>query len=334
MMLSVTHDSGTSPSAKSVSFQDNAEGPVANIAIADPNTGAGGFTVLGLSVTVNDLTVFSNTTGLIGSSALATDDIVEISGQLTGTNALLATRVEKKSATCLSGGLHIEVKGKVSNVLHTGAGLGSFDISSPGATLHVDANGHMPSGLAANDYVEVGSNACPSANTLTASAVDSSVVEGPDLSELDHPGDGEMEIKGIVTGKTAITGGCSFSVNGQLVTASTALCTKVSDADLVEVHGQISAGLFTASEISNEDGGESVTDHFTGVVTVDTNPTPFQGTIHVGNSPTITVTLDTQFEAEDTQTYNLDTMAASSTCAEVQVNNSNIAVSIHKEDCH
>ena len=241
MMVSVTHDN--SKNAKSVSFQDNAEGPVANIVVTDPVSGAGTFTVMGLTVTVNKLTVFSrNTSGLIGTSALVPADIVEVSGQLTGTNAILATRVEKKSVVCEGVGLRIEVKGTVSNVNPTG--LGSFDISSSGATLQVNANGHMPSGLAAGNYVEVTSTACPSGSTLIASAIDNTVSAGPDLRELDHPGQGDLEVKGIVSGMTTTPQGCLFSINGQQVSATTSLCATLLNVNLVEAHGQLCSACF------------------------------------------------------------------------------------------
>lgn len=332
MMVSVTHDASTN--AKSVSFQDNAEGPVANIAITDSTTGTGTFTVLGLTVTVNNLTVFGNTSGLIGTSALSTADIVEVSGQLTGSNAILATRVERKSAACGTAGLHIEVKGTASNVNHTGSG--SFDIVSTGTTLHVNANGHMPSGLTENDYVEVSSTACPSAGTLITSVIDSTVSEGPDLSDLDHPGEGELEIKGIVSDKAAATQGCLFSVNGLQVSATTLLCVKVSNGGLVEVHGQINGGVFVASEISNENIDENSTTELKGLVTAvsPTGGSAFEGSITLGANGTFTTDVNTRFES-DTPPFNLNTITPNTTCVEIKTNNSDVVLSIEEKtsDC-
>ncbi len=325
MVVSVTHDgNGT---AKSVSYSDNAQGPVANL-----NTGAGTFEVLGITVTVNSLTVFAGGITDI-TTGLNAGDIVEVSGQLTGTNALLATRVEKLSMTCpLSAGQKIEVKGTVDNVSSSSyGGHGGFTIG----TLNVDANNLLPDKLTSNDYVEVTSSACPSGGILVASAIKTTEA-GPDLSHLD-PGEHELEVKGIVAQFASNATDCTFFVNGQSVKASGSQCNTLANGTLVEVHGQVDSGgvLIVSGSIDNEDGGEHVADHFTGQVYVDTHTSPFQGTIHVGSSATtITVTLNTQFEVEGTQTYNLDSMASSPSCAEVQINSSNIAVSIHKEDCH
>lgn len=345
MTVSVTHDGSNPPLAKSVSYQDNAEGPIDNITIIDSATGAGTFTALGLTVTVNNLTVFANTSGLIGSTALGSGDIVEVSGQITATNELVATRVEKKTSTCGTTGLQIEVKGTVSNV--SAAGAGSFDISSSQASLHVNANGHLPSTLQNSDYIKVQSSACPTSGTLIASAVvkDSSIHEGPDLSELDA-GATELEIKGVVAGAGGSSPNCTFTVNGQAVqtTSSTQItsgnCTTLTNDTRVEIDGHLSGGTLIASSVQNEDSESVSTANYVGTVNVDPNHTTFEGTIHVigtsGDSGPIAVDLNTQFES-DTQPYNLDTMDGTSTCAEVEVNTigsgDKHAISIHHEDC-
>lgn len=343
MIVSVAHDSSIPPLAKSVSFRDNAEGPIALLAV-NTTTGAGTFTVLGLAVTVNNLTVFANTSGLIGSTPLNDGDIVEVSGQLTGTNELVATRVENKmSTTCTSG---IEVKGTVRNV---DAGSGRLDITSSQDTLHINANGHMPSTLQNGDYIEVKSNTCPASSTMVASAIikDSSVHEGPDLSKLDA-GANALEIKGIVTDAGGAASACSFTVNGQpvLTTSSTQInggsganCTTLINGTLVKVEGHLNNGTLVASTVQNEDSESVAADHFVGTIVVDTHSSAFEGTIHVDtssvSSPPIVADLNTQFEGQ-TQQYDLETMKASPTCAEVEVNTVSgglHAISIHQEDC-
>jgi len=341
MMVSLTHDSGKPPLAKSVSFQDNAEGPIATITISNSTTGTGTFTVLGLTVRVNNLTVFANTSGLIGSTKLSDGDIVEVSGQLTGTNELVATRVENKMPnTCAAG---IEVKGTVRNV---DAGSGRLDITSSQDTLHVNANGHMPSTLQNGDYIEVKSNTCPASSTMVASAIitDSSVHEGPDLSKLDA-GATELEVKGVVAGTGGTSPTCHFTVNGQPVQTTTSTqissgnCATLIDDTLVEVDGHLNNGILIASTVQNEDSESVAADHFVGTVVVDMHSSAFKGTIHMetsgGPGQSIGVDLNTQFEGQ-TQEYNLDTMKASPTCAEVEVNTVSgglHAISIHQEDC-
>jgi hypothetical protein len=294
---------------------------------------------------VNNLTVFANTSGLIGSTPLNDGDIVEVSGQLTGTNELVATRVENKMpATCASG---IEVKGTVSGVDTSGSG--SFYITSSQDTLHVNANGHVPVTLQDNDYIEVKASACPASGTLVANDVikDISVHEGPDLRELDT-GANALEIKGIVTDAGGAPSACSFTVNGQpvLTTSSTQInggsganCTTLINGTLVKVEGHLNNGTLVASTAQNEDSESVAADHFVGTVVVDTHSSAFEGTIHVDtssvSSPPIVADLNTQFEGQ-TQQYDLETMKASPTCAEVEVNTVSgglHAISIHQEDC-
>lgn len=341
MTVSVTHDDSNPPLAKRVSYQDNADGPIGNITVSNNATGAGTFTVLGLTVRVNNLTVFANTSGLIGSAALGIGDIVEVSGQIIGTNEVVATRVEKKLATCGASGLQIEVKGTVSNV--STSGTGSFDIASSQASLHVNANGHLPATLQNGDYIKVQSGACPIGSTLIASAIikNSSIHEGPDLSELDS-GASELDIKGVVADVGGNSPNCTFTVNGQPVqtTGSTQIksgsCATLTKDSLVEVKGQLNSGTLIASSVENEDNESISTNKYSGTVVVDTHSSAFEGMIHVigasGDSGPIAVDLNTQFES-DTQAYNLDTMDGASTCAEVEVNSAGRAISIHDEDC-
>jgi len=315
MVVTVTHDDNGN--AKSVSYKDNVEGPVSNKIDLDGSNGS--FDVLGVAVTVDSLTVYQGTTGL---GTLADGDVVEISGSLTDLNAVHATRVEK-IGTCPRA---VEVKGTVS-AIDTGAD--TFMIGS----LTVHANGHMPTNLTNGDYVEVKSNACPVADVITASSIDLEN-EGPDLSDLDAGAD-EMEIKGLVADFVASP--CTFSVNGQRVSAANNLCTTATLADgvMVEVHGQLNnSGVLVASNISNEDEHETVETEYTRIVTVEsqTNNSPFIGTISLqGVSGTFTTDLNTRFESE-TQTFNLDTLQATSTCAEVKINNADVVLSIERKD--
>jgi hypothetical protein len=330
MLVSVTNDG--SGNAKSVSFSDNVQGPVSSI-------GANDFVVLGLDVQVNGLTVYAG--GLTALTDINTRDIVEVSGHITGTATVLATRVEKLAMTCpLSSGQEIEVKGAASNI-NTVAD--TFDIG----TLTVNANGHMPANLTAGDYVEVKSNACPSGNVLTANAVETAT-EGPNLSELDHQNQGELEIKGIAALQSGSGTNCVYTVNGQDVNTNTnttldgvaiAACETL-DGKLVEAQGQLSGTTLVASEIKNEDSETTTTNHYLGTVVVDSQTSSLAGSIHVddagganisGSTP-ITVDLNTQFEGEnDSQSFNLDAMAATPTCAEVEVDANNHAISIHQE---
>ncbi len=327
MVVSVTNDGNGN--AKSVSFSDNAQGPVSSV-------GANSFTVLGLDVQVNSLTVYAG--GILALTDINTGDIVEISGQLTGTNTILATRVEKLGMTCpLSVGQEIEVKGTVSNV---NSGAQTFDIG----TLTVNAGTYMPANLVADDYVEVKSDTCPSGTVLTATGVESAT-EGPDLGELDHRDQGELEVKGIIAGAAGSAPTCSFTVNGQLVNTdiNTSIggggsCTSLTNGSSVEVHGQLSGSALLASEISLENANDTVNSEIKGFITVITSTGNYDGTISVHNSVgtvlggPFTVSLaTTRFEGES-QNFNLGTMQTTPTCADVKVNTSTgDAVSIEQE---
>ncbi|MBI5041218.1 MAG: hypothetical protein HZB57_08480 [Gammaproteobacteria bacterium] len=330
MVVTVTHDDNDN--AKSISYQDNAEGPVANL-----NAPGNTFDVLGVGITVDSLTVYDgltdvNVDGAIDINDLANDDIVEISGHITAASAVLATRVEYK-ATCstLGAGEEIEVKGTVSNVDTI---ADTFDVGS----LTVNANGLMPIGLANGDYVEVKSGTCPSPN-LSATSIDNET-EGADLSDLDAGEDG-MELKGVIANAAGSAPNCSFDIDGQAVrtTSGTDIegnlsCATLVDGDTVKVEGQLNAGgTLVADQINREDSEADVDSEFSGLVTVVSQTSSFNGVITVNGSANIAVDIATAFHG-DSQSFNLDTLAAGTLCAEVKTDATMRAISIDEEDCN
>lgn len=325
MVVTVTHDD--SDNAKSVSYQDNAEGPIANKLDIDGVNGS--FDVLGITVTVDNLTVYEGTTGI---TALANDDIVEVSGLITGENTVLATRVEVKGACPLGAGEEIETKGTISSIIDAN----TFTI---GTLTVAYADGVAPDGLQAGDYVEAKSNACPVANTLTATEIELEN-EGPDLSDLDE-GEDDMEIHGVIANAAGSAPECTFDVNGQPVStdAGTQIegdvaCDTLADGDIVEVEGQLVGGVLVAAQISNEDSDEEVDSELTGEVSVISQTSTFEGVITVNGSADITVDINTVFDGE-TQDFNLDAIAGSAVpvCAEVKIDAAMHALSISEEDC-
>ena len=314
MVVTVTHDDNDN--AKSISYKDNVEGPVANK--VDVNGVNGSFDVLGVSVTVDSLTVYEGTTGI---TALTNNDIVEVSGQITAENTVLATRVEKKG-TCatLGAGDEVEVKGTITSIIDAD----SFVIGS----LTVNYSGD-PTGLQVGDYVEAKSDDCPAGNAIAASSVELEN-EGPDLSDLDEGEDG-MEIKGLIADFVASP--CAFTVNSQSVIAADGLCTTLANGEMVEVEGNLNNnGDLVASQISHEDSDEDVDTELCGTITVNDPHTAFEGTIKVDGGSDITVDLTTLFHGE-TQDFNLDTLDAATTTAEVKVDSSLKAISIEEDSC-
>lgn len=330
MVVTVTHDDNDN--AKSVRYQDNAEGPVANLDVVG-NT----FDVLGVAITVDALTVYDGLTdvnldGAIDINDLANDDLVEVSGHITGENAVLATRVEKKGACPLAANEEIEVKGTITSIIDANTfTLGTLTVAY--------ANGDAPDGLQAGDYVEVKSDACPVANAVTATEI-SLEDEGPDLSDLDA-GEDNMKIHGVIANAAGSDPDCTFNVNSQAVSTDAgtrieggAACDTLTDGDTVEVEGQLVGGVLVATEIGNEDSDADIDSELTGEVSVISQTSSFAGVVTVNGSADITVDINTLFDGES-QGFNLDAIAASATpvCAQVKLDAAMYAISIHEEDC-
>ncbi len=186
-----------------------------------------------------------------------------------------------------------------------------------------------PTGLQVGDYVEAKSGDCPVGNAIAASSVELEN-EGPDLSDLDE-GEDDMEIKGLIADFVASP--CAFTVNGQSVIAADGLCTTLANGDMVEVEGNLNNnGDLVASQISHEDSDEDVDTELCGTITVNDPHTAFEGTIKVDGGSDITVDLTTLFHGE-TQDFNLDTLDAGTTTAEVKVDSSLKAISIEEDSC-
>ncbi len=98
---------GTAGSAETVSFDDNVSGPIESIDLA-----AATFIVLGQTVRTDGATTFDNSS--IQPAELATlkaGESVEVSGFVTSTGAIVATRIARNS-----GGSRIEVTGSAANL--------------------------------------------------------------------------------------------------------------------------------------------------------------------------------------------------------------------------
>ncbi|MBI5462316.1 MAG: hypothetical protein HY941_09045 [Gammaproteobacteria bacterium] len=331
MVVTVTHDDNDN--AKSVSYRDNAEGPVANLDAAGNS-----FDVLGLGITVDALTVYGgltdvNADGAIDINDLANDDLVEVSGHIAGENAVLATRVEKTGACPLAANEEIEVKGTITSIVDANSfTLGALTVSY--------ADGDAPDGLQAGDYVEVKSDACPVANAVTATEVGLED-EGPDLNDLDEGEDG-MGINGVIANAAGSTPNCTFDINGQAVSTDSSTeieggadCDTLTDGAVVEVEGRLVAGVLVADQIGSEESDEDVDSELSGEVSVISQTSAFAGVISVNGSADITADINTVYDGES-QDFNLDFIATSATpvCAEVEVDASMRAIGIHEKDCN
>ncbi|MEQ6342088.1 MAG: DUF5666 domain-containing protein [Gammaproteobacteria bacterium] len=223
--------------AKRIKYADDVQGPVAGIIPATTGTG-GTFTVLGQTIKVDALTVFSGTTGFAG---LAGGQIVEVSGLRDANGDIRATRVEVKTGTT-----EVELKGVVSSL---GNPSGTFSIGA--TTVNYIS---LPGGVINGVCVEVKGTASGAVITATS-------IEFDDSCSLGGTKNGEeVEIEGFVTGLS----GDTFSVNGVAVSVASLPSSGYengTNANLVnnvrvEVEGKITNGVLIAQKVKFKLGGD------------------------------------------------------------------------------
>jgi hypothetical protein len=234
MVVTVTgtlNDDGVTGTAENIQYDDAVQGPVIDI---DPFTRS--FTVMGISVTVQNNTVFSNATF----ENLQPDDLVEVSGFFDATGALQATRIVRID----SGEINVEVKGTV-----TGLAGAVFVLAvdyAAATTYTVDATAaELPAGgLADNQYVEV-------KGSLTGNVIEATRVE---LKSEGFADTENASIEGIVTDFIDIG---NFRVAGQQVDATDAEFNpaglNIANGVEVEVDGAIQGGVLMASRVKAGD---------------------------------------------------------------------------------
>jgi hypothetical protein len=237
MVVTVTgtlNADGVTGTAENIQYDDAVQGPVFDI---DPFTRS--FTVMGISVIVQNNTVFSNATF----ENLQPDDLVEVSGFFDATGALQATRIVRIDGS----EINVEVKGTVTGL------AGAFFVLAvdytAATTYSVDATAAVlpAGGLADNQYVEV-------KGSLTGNVIEATRV---DLKSEGFADTANASIEGIVTDFIDIG---NFRVAGQQVDASVAEFIPASLKDQpsligveVEVDGAIQGGVLMASRVEAED---------------------------------------------------------------------------------
>jgi len=220
--------SGTTGTATAILAADSLEGPVT----AAPDLANNTFAVLGQTVKVDAATIYENTTGL---AALATNNIVEVSGYADATGVILASRVELKTAVPAAD-TPIEVKGTVA-ALDTGLStftIGALTVNYGAATLSDFPVG----GIADGQFVEVKSTFGQLAG-LTLAATRVELEPGLDASEGEH-----VEIEGYVTSVDA--GANTFVINNTTISAGTMALPAVGTR--MEVEGTFVNGILVISQ--------------------------------------------------------------------------------------
>jgi hypothetical protein len=217
--------SGTTGTARSITFGDDVEGPIQAIDLATVT-----LVVVGQTVQVGPATSFDDRISPRSLEGLAVGDRVEVSGLVGADGAISATRIERKVAAT-----EVEVKGAVSAVdtaarrFHINALL--VDYST--AQLSDFANGQPANG----DVVEA-KGALDGAGVLVATRIER---ESPSLGGTS---DDSAELEGLITRFVSAT---DFSVSGQRVTTtSTTVYEGGTAANLavdqkVEVEGRFDA---------------------------------------------------------------------------------------------
>jgi hypothetical protein len=211
--------------------------------------GVDSITVLGQQVFTDSRTVYANVANF---QELDADQWVTVHGMRDQLGRLLATRIEVRET---GGGQSIDRLKGVVDAPFTGGIPPALTFTLRGVTV-VTARGTMiqPDGAAINpgDPVEV--HGFLSGTTFTAGRIDREDLEDGEFEPRESE---EFEVEGFVSGFTAP--GADFVVNA--ITVRPALATKFEGgiaADLVnnvrvEVEGQMTGGVLTASKIRFDD---------------------------------------------------------------------------------
>ncbi|MCB1887467.1 MAG: hypothetical protein KDH20_07660 [Rhodocyclaceae bacterium] len=229
------NDDGTG-TASDISLFSELKGP-----LADLDTAAGTFSVLGFTIQTDGATIFEDVAGLSG---LANGDFVEVYGLRSG-STITASRVEKKDPSTSA---DLKLRGQVANL---DTATTTFTLGT--ATINYGSASVLPSlnALVDGAFVAVRSDAVPSGDTVQASRVQ--VVGNVPFSFDDG---GKLEIQGVVSDFTAIS---SFVISDITVDASNAVFLRGSADDVgngtrLEVEGPYSNGVLTATKAKFEDG--------------------------------------------------------------------------------
>jgi len=294
---------GSTGNANSISYDDDIEGIVENLAVdaADPNIKT--FTIMGVSISVDN-----NTTNFEGEDdpnfsfdTIMDGDNVEVSGEFSG-DLLIASYVEKQDALDDD----FEAKGAVSQ--YNGNDQFVLILKNSASTLDVTlaAGAQIPSvGIANDQYVEIEGTipdrvGAPNAFLATK-------VELEDHDRLDGD-DHEIEIKGILNydmetdswSVRDVTVAFDQNTEYKPVTLRDGIADMSADGLLVEVEGRYSNNILQVEEIELEEdelefkadvGSAAINDARDGTLTLTFGMA--SGTVDV------LVTPDTMFRDDD-----------------------------------
>jgi len=245
---------GVSGTAESVYYDDEIEGPVANLMVDPEDASIKTLTIFDVDIVIGSATAFEAEDGTaFGFDTLANGDNVEVSGEYHG-DTLLASYVEKQEA----GDDDYEVKGTISAF----NGVDQFTMTlNNGGILNVTlaAGAMIPSaGIVDGQYVEVEGTVPDPVGAPDALLATSIELEDEDCFDEE---DDEVEIKGPLTHDLEAG---TWTINGTLIVFSgtteyepTSLADAIADGSadglVVEVDGHYIDGALHADEVEDEE---------------------------------------------------------------------------------
>ena len=247
-VLGAVNADGVSGTAQQVEVQIEVRGLVSSV---NPAANPQRFVVLGQTVIVDDLTLYSNLAGFGAITAGTT--VVEVHGLRDATGAIRALRVEGSlsslpDGTGMANPLVDEVRGVVSNLSGSVFNIGSLVVNAAGATI-------APPGASFGNgsVVEVHCTARP--NCVVAGQFLASRVEVESAEDASfQPGQNQrFEVEGLVSGFSA--GNTAFFVAGVPVTISgstryvSGISTDLANNIKVEAEGVWNGASLAASKI-------------------------------------------------------------------------------------
>ncbi|MGB5397959.1 MAG: DUF5666 domain-containing protein [Gammaproteobacteria bacterium] len=276
---------GVTGNATSISFDDQLQGPVASVSLADDNDNRT-LTILGTTVRINAVSTLFDVSGALPPTVFNFDNIaagnsVEISGFFNDSGVLIATRVELK-ATAFSPSNIVELKGTISGLANTTFTVNGVNVDASSAQLD-----DLPNGLVDGAFVEV-KGTCSDASCSTLSATR---VEGEDNSIDDS---NKVSIEGIITD---FVNNSSFKIGGVSVDASSATFSPATlvlrDNLLIEVEGPVVGGVLQATSVEIR-GSNAKVHAKVSAITADGIEVAFTGTGNTTQTIAVTITSDTE----------------------------------------
>ena len=244
MVVEVTgsiNGDGITGNATHIKYGDDLQGPVTELTAVVAGANTRSFKIFGNAVDVSDA---STTFEDVSFATIADGNVLEVSGFYDQNNVLQASYIEFKSASANADSI-VEIKGRINNLNGNNFVIQGVNVNAADAILE-----DLPDGLQENLFVEV-------KGKLNSNVIDATEIESED-SFSEETG---VELEGIVT-RYNDNDNTDFDVNNQTVDATNAIFSPANlilkAGDKVEIQGQLSNGVFIASEVETREGSAGV----------------------------------------------------------------------------